>query len=48
MLKHGIRHSNIEVQCALIRTNVVEEKGENIKSVTKSFKLSLLRSYKHF
>jgi len=48
MLKHGIRHSNIELQCACRRTNVVEEKGENNKSVTESFKLASLRSYKHF
>ena len=48
MLKNGIRHSNIELQCAHRRTNVVEEKGENNKSVTESFKLVVLRSYKNF
>ena len=48
MIKQGIRHSNIEQQCARRRTNVVEEKGENSKSVTESFKLALLGSCKHF
>jgi len=48
MLKHGMRHSNIELQCAHRRTNLVEEKGGNNKSVTESFKLAMLRSYKHF
>ena len=48
MLKHGIIHSNIELECARRRTNVVEEKGENNKSVTESFKLALLRYYKNF
>ena len=48
MLKHGMRNSNIELQCARRRTNVVEEKGENNKSVTESIKLPLLSSYKHF
>jgi len=43
-----MRHSNIGLQYARRRTNVVEEKGENNKSVTESFKLALLRSYKHF
>jgi len=48
MLKNGMRQSNIELQCARRRTNVVEEKGENNKSGTESFKLDLLRSYKNF
>ena len=38
MLKNGFRHSNIELQCARRRTNVVEHKGKNNKSVTESFK----------
>ena len=33
--KHGIRHSNIELQCARRSTYEIEEKGENNKSVTK-------------
>ena len=48
MLEHGKRHSNIELQCARRSTYEIEEKGENNKSVTESFKLALLRSYKHF
>ena len=48
MLKHGKRQSNFELQCARRGTNVVEEKGENNKSVTESSKVALVRSYKHF
>ena len=48
MLKHGMRHSNIELQYARSSTNEIEEKGENNKSVIQSFKLALLRSYTHF
>ena len=43
-----MRHFNIELQCAHKGTYEIEEKGENNKSVTESFKLALLRSYKHF
>ena len=39
MLKHGMRHSNIELQCARRRTYEIEEKGANNKSVTESFSL---------
>jgi len=48
MLKHGKRHSNIKLQYAHRSTYEVEEKGENNRPVTESFKLALLRYYKHF
>ena len=40
MPAHGKRHSNIELQCARRSTYEIEEKGENNKSVTESFKLA--------
>jgi len=48
MPTHEKRNSNIELQSARRSTYEIKEKGENNKSVTESFKLALLRSYKHF
>ena len=47
-LKHGIRHSNIELKCARRGTYGIEEKGENNMSDIESFKLAVLRSFKNF